>query len=170
MTIELLDELAHEGVLAGYELVERTIEDQMALSEHEECRLQVGCAFGQWHEAIFGGLETMAAHGECILQTMGDEHGRRVIDVALFDDQFNDGGGGDGVETAGGGIVKKQLGVVDECACDGDAAPHATGEASGIKAEALLEPYESQRLAHAHVDFIVGDSFLNELVGEVVRQ
>ena len=57
---------------------------------------------------------------------------------------------------------------MDERAGNGDAAPHAAGEASGIKAEGLLESHEAKRLAHADIDFFVGNFFLDQLVGNVV--
>ena len=106
---DLLDELANEGVLAGDEFVERTIEDQTSFGEHQERGVGIGLTLGQRNHAVFRGLEAMSAHRECILQPMGDEHGWGVVDIALLHDELDDGGGGDGVEAAGRRIVEQQI-------------------------------------------------------------
>jgi hypothetical protein len=47
-----------------------------------------------------------------------------VGDVSLLHDELNDGGRGDGVEAAGGGVIENQIGLGDDGAGDGDAASH----------------------------------------------
>ena len=39
---------------------------------------------------------------------------------------------------------------------------------AGKETEGLFEPDEAQGLAHAHIDFVVGNFFLNQLIGDVV--
>ena len=91
-----------------------------------------------------------------------------MVDVALLDDELNDGGGGDGVEAAGGRVVEQQIGMIDEGAGDGDAALHASGEAGGKEGEGLLEADEGEGFVDAGVDFVVGDEFLNQLIADIV--
>jgi hypothetical protein len=91
-----------------------------------------------------------------------------VVDVALLDDQFDDGGGGEGVEAAGGRVVEQQLGLADEGAGDGHAAAHSAGEAGREEVEGLLQLDKAQGIADAAVDFVVGNPLLNQLVGHVV--
>ena len=119
-------------------------------------------------QSVFGSRSRWVQSSEGVLKAMRDQQGRGAVDVALLDDEFDDGGGGDGVEAAGGRVVEQQLGLVDEGAGDGDAPPHAAGEAGRKKGKGLFEADESERLADAGVDFVVGDAFLDQLVGDVV--
>jgi len=57
---------------------------------------------------------------------------------------------------------------VDEGAGDGDATPHAAGEAARIQVERLVELDKFESLVDAGVDLIVGHALLDELVGNVV--
>ena len=45
---------------------------------------------------------------------------------------------------------------------------HAAGEAWRVKTECFGETYKGERLAHAAIDFVVGDSFLDQLEGDIV--
>ena len=89
--------------------------------------------------AVFG-VEAVGAEGEGVLQAMGDEQGGGAVDVALLDDELDDGGGGDGVQAAGGRVVEDQLGLVDEGAGDGHAALHAAGKARRIEWKVSSRP------------------------------
>src|ERR1700688_1382513 len=81
---KLLQELAHEWVLAGDQVMQGTIEDEAAFCEHQEGRGWISLAFGQWHHAVFGRIEVMCAHGEWVLETMRYEDRRSPVKIALF--------------------------------------------------------------------------------------
>ena len=73
------------------------VEDDLSLVEDEEAGTVVDAMVGDgFHGAS---LLVIAIHGEDegVLQTVGDEQRSGVGDVALFEDEFDDGGGGDGV-------------------------------------------------------------------------
>jgi hypothetical protein len=142
-------------------IVEGAVEDQAAFFEHEEGGVGVGpglwadelgdhVAFKRGRSSPFGrDIEAVGAEGESVLQAVGDEDGRGAVDVALLHDQLDDGGGGDGVEAAGGRVVEHELGLMDEGAGDGDATPHAAGEAAGKEREGLVELDKFERLVDA---------------------
>ena len=164
----LLQKLTDEAVLTLEKLVEGAIEDEAAFFEHEEGGIGVGVAGGERDHATPFGVVAVIAEGEGVLQAMGDEQGGSCMNVALLDDELDDGGGGDGIEAAGGRVVEDQLGFVDEGAGDGHAPPHAAGKAGRIKVEGFFEADEAERLADAAVDLLVGHALLNQLVGDIV--
>jgi len=123
----LFEEFFDEGVLGADQFADGAVEDQPTLFQHQECRVGVGLAFGEGDHVAEGGVEVVAAEGEGVLEAVGYEQGGYAEEVALLHDQLNDGGGGDGIEAAGGRVVEDELGLVDEGAGDGDAALHAAG-------------------------------------------
>src|ERR1700735_5178358 len=110
----------------------------------------------------------MRGEGEGILQAVRYQDGRRMVDIALLDDELDDGGGRDGVEAAGGRVVEDQLGLADEGAGDGHATPHSAGKAVGEKIEGLVELDKCKRLVDAAVTLVLGHALLNQLVGDIV--
>ena len=120
--------------------------------------------------SIFAGLlvEAVSGEEEGVLQAMGDQQRRGMGDVALLDDEFDDGGGGDGVEAAGGGVVEDQVGLGDDGAGDGDAAPHASGEFGRELLDGVFELDELERFDHAVVSLFFRDAIFVEAVGDVV--
>jgi len=57
---------------------------------------------------------------------------------------------------------------VDEGAGNGYAAAHSTGKAGGIEGEGVVELDEAQSFMDAGVDFVVRDSFGDQLVADIV--
>src|SRR5215831_4767780 len=57
---------------------------------------------------------------------------------------------------------------MDERAGNGHAAPHASGEASGIEAEGLLKPDKTEGLAYPNVDFFIRNFLLDQQIGDVI--
>ena len=58
--------------------------------------------------------------------------------------------------------------MADEGAGDGDATPHAAGEAGGKERDGFLKADKAERLVDAAVDFFIGNAFLDELVGDII--
>ena len=83
------------------EVVEGAVEDEAAFFKHEEGGVGVGLAFWEGYHAALVGVEAVCAEGEGVLEAVGDEQGWGLVDVSLLDDEFDDGGAGDRVETAG---------------------------------------------------------------------
>lgn len=80
----------------------RAVEHDAAFVQDEEGGVGLGFTFGKGFDALaLVGIAVRGEH-ECILQAVGYEQGRGVICVALLEDELDDGGGGDGVEAAGG--------------------------------------------------------------------
>src|SRR5258708_28529282 len=113
-TARLFQKLANKGVLAGNEIVKRTIKDQASFGEHEERCGGMGLTLRKRDHAALIGVEYVGTHGECVLKTMRYQQRGGVVDVALFDDEFDNGGGGNGVQASGGRVVENQIGIVDE--------------------------------------------------------
>lgn len=144
------------------------VEDYFAFVEDEEFRAVVDAVVGDLFD--FFGLLVEAAAGEevCVLNAMGDDERGGLGDVALFDDEVDDGGGGDGIEAAGGGVVEDEVGIGDDGAGDGDAATHSAGEFGGELLDCVFERYELERFDDAAVDLLFGDVIFVEAVGDVV--
>ena len=49
----LLQKLAYEGILAMDQFMQGAVEDQAAFREHQESRIGVGFALGQWDHVSF---------------------------------------------------------------------------------------------------------------------
>src|ERR1035441_3486484 len=58
--------------------------------------------------------------------------------------------------------------MANESAGDGHAALHAAGEAGWKKRKCLFEAHKGQGFPNADIDFVVGNEFLNKLVGDIV--
>ena len=88
--------------------------------------------------------------------------------IALLDDELNDGGRGDRIETAGGRIVEHQLRVVDEERVRWPRV--ASYRLKGLQEtyESLFQADKSERLVDAAVDLFVGHCLLDQLIGDVV--
>ena len=144
------------------------VEDDLPLVENEEFGAVVDAAVGDGFH--FSGLLVESAHGkdEGVLEAMGDEERSGVRDVALFDDELDDGGGGDGIETAGGGVVEDEVGMGDDGAGDGDAASHASGEFGGVFGDGVGEFDEVEDLFDAGVGFGLRDTVFVKAVRNVV--
>ena len=84
------------------ELVGSAVEDNPAFIENQEFGAVVDAVV--WDRFDFACLliEAVPGEEEGILQTVGDHQRRGVGDVALLDDEFNDGGRGDWIEATGG--------------------------------------------------------------------
>ena len=93
--------------------------------QHEEGGAFVYSAIGQLFHLVGFLVEAVRGQHEGVLQAVRNEQGAGAGDVALLDDELDDGGGGDGVKAAGGRVVEHQLRVADDGARDGDAAAHA---------------------------------------------
>src|ERR1017187_9596882 len=147
------------------------VEPDAAVVEHEELHAWVDAVvravLGDRNHA-FGGVVAVGGEGEGVLQAMGDEQRCGVGDVALLHDQLDDGGGGDGIEAAGGGVVEDEVGVRDDGTGDGDAAAHASGDLRRELCDCLLQLDELERLDDAAVGVIFGNMLFVEAVGDVV--
>ena len=150
------------------EFVKRTIEDQAALAEHEKGGIGIGLSCGERNHAILFRIEAMVAKGEGVLKAVGNQESRGRMDVSLLDDEFDDGGRGDGIEAAGRRVVEDQLRAMDEGARDGHAPLHAARKAGGIKAEGFFQTDKAERLADPAVGLFVGHMLLNQLIGDIV--
>src|ERR1700743_2551075 len=99
---------------------------------------------------------------------MCNQQGTGAIDVALFDDQLNVGGGGKGVETAGGGIIEQQVWPIDNRAGNGNAPTHASGKLGGEFVECVFELDEAQSLDDTLVYFFFRQVLFHKPVSGVV--
>src|SRR5215470_18208086 len=91
-----------------------------------------------------------------------------AIDIALLDDQLDDGGGGDGVESTGGRVVEKQVRPGYNGACDSDAAAHASGKLGRESVERVFKFDEAECLDDALLDLLVWQVFFHQAVADVV--
>ena len=87
-------------------------------------------------------------HDEGVLQAMRDHQGTGLIHVALFHDQFHDGGRGHGIQPAGGRIVEQRFGLGDDGAGNRHPAAHAARKFRGKHVHGVFQFHESQRFAH----------------------
>src|SRR3569833_3070551 len=110
----------------------------------------------------------MTAHRESVLQPVGNQHRRCAIYIALLYDELDDGCGCHRIEAAGWRVIEQKLWSVDQRARNRHTPFHAARKAPRIEAERLLKPNESERLANAHIDLIIREFFLDQLVSHVV--
>ena len=163
--------LLQPGVVGADEFFGGAVEDDFALVEDEEAgagvdAVVIGAVDGD-HVLGFR-VEAVGGEGEGVLEAVGDEQAGGVGDVALLDDELDDGGGGDGVEAAGGGVVEDEIGAGDDGAGDGGAAPHAAGELGGELGLRVVEGGELEGLEGTFVGFFRGDVIGVEAIGDVV--
>ena len=148
------------------------VEDYVALVEDEELYAGVdalfGAVFGDGLHAACRGVVAVGGHDEGVLEAVGDDERGGVLDVALLHDELDDGGGGDGVEAAGGGVVEDEVGAGDDGAGDGDAAAHASGELGGVLGDGGFEFDEFEGFDYAAVGLFGGDVLFVEAIGYVV--
>lgn len=116
------------GVFGVDQFLGGASEDDGALIEDEEAGAVVNGAVRDELHLIGFDVEVMGSEGEGVLQAVGDEERGGVGDVALLDDEFNNGGRGDRVQAAGGRVVEDKVRAGDDGTGDGDAASHASGE------------------------------------------
>jgi len=116
------------GVGGVDELFGCAVEDNLSLVEDEKLCAVVDAVV--WDGLDLAGLlvEAVGGQQEGVLEAMRDDKRCGVACVALFDEQLDDGGRSDGVEAAGGRIVKDKVRIGDDGAGDGDAAAHTSGE------------------------------------------
>ena len=164
----LFEKLANKLVLGMDKILERPVEDQAAFLEHEEGGVGIELAFRKRHHATRLGIEAVVAKSKGVLQAMGDEQRRSGVDIALLDDELNDGSRGDGIQPTGRRIVEDELGIVNEGASDGHAPPHTAGKAGRKETEGLFQTDEIERLVNPGIDFFVGHPLLDELVTDVI--
>ena len=60
-----------------------------------------GAGFERLHVVLVA-IEAMGGHHPGVLQAVRHHQGAGLVDVALFEQQFDDGGGGDGIKAGGG--------------------------------------------------------------------
>lgn len=100
--MDLLEVLSDEGVVGVDEVVGVAVEDDMAVVENEECGVGVGFAFGERLDAFAVVRIAVRGEHEGVLQAVRDQERGGVGGIALLDDEFDDGGGGDGIEATCG--------------------------------------------------------------------
>lgn len=156
------------GVGGVDELFGGAVEDDFSLVEDEELCAVVDAVVGDLFD--FAGLfvETAAGEEVGVLDAVGNDERGGLGDVALLDDEVDDGGGGDGVEAAGGGVVEDEVGIGDDGAGDGDATAHSSGELRGKFFDGVFELDEAEGLDDAGVSFFFGEFVFVEAVGDVV--
>ena len=74
------------------ELAGGAVEDDLALVEDKEFRVGVEVAVGDFFHLVGGGVPAVRGQGEGVLQAVRDEQRSGAGDVALLDDQLDDGG------------------------------------------------------------------------------
>ena len=123
----------------------------------------------EWAHLVFAAVEIVAGHGKGILEPVGHQQGTAVVDVALLYQEFDNGGGGDRIEAARGGIVEQDFGLVDHGAGNGHPPAHAARELSGGHIHGVFQFHEAESLAHAapNLAFPQG-AFFQQPVGYVV--
>ena len=160
--------LLEPWVVGVDEVVGGAFEMDFALVEDEKAGAVVDATVGDGLHFVRGVVPAVGGEGEGVLEAVGDEKCGGVGDVALLDDKLDDGGGGDGVQTAGGGVVEDEVGFGDDGAGDGDAAAHATGELGGELGSGVGEKDEVEDFFNALMGVVGGDAFFVEAVGDVV--
>jgi len=156
------------GVVGVDEFFGGAVEDDFAFVEDQEFGAVVDAVVGDLLDLFSLRIEAAAGEEVGVLNAMGDDERGGLGDVALFDDEVDDGGGGDGVEAAGGGVVKDEVGIGDDGAGDGDAAAHSSGEFGGELFDGVFEGDELERFDDAAVDLLLGDVIFVKAVGDVV--
>jgi hypothetical protein len=156
------------GVGGLDQLVGSAVEDDLAFIQDEKFRAVVDSAIRDWFDLSGLLIETVSGQEEGVLQAMRDYQRRCVADVALFDDEIDDGGRCDGIESTGGGVVKDEVRLGDDGAGDGDAASHSAGELGRKLRDRLLEFNESEGLDDSLVCLFFGDVLFVEAIGHVV--
>ncbi len=96
-------------------------------------------------------VETVSCEEVGVLQTVGDDQRRGVGDIALLDDEVDDGGRGDRVEAACGRVIKNQVGLCNDGTGDRDATAHSPGEFRGKLCESVFKLNEAQ--GHQEPDY-----------------
>jgi hypothetical protein len=150
------------------ELERGAVEDDVGVVEDEEAGGGVDLVVGEALDLASVGVEAVHGEGEGVLEAVGDEERGSVGCIALLDDEVDDGGGGDGIEAAGGGVVQDEVGLGDDGAGDGDAATHAAGELGWELVDGLGELDELEDLFGAGASFGLGDVLFFQAVGDVV--
>ena len=102
----------------------------------------------QRHDVVGFLVKLVGGHGEGILQAMRYHERAGVVNIPLFHDQFDDGIRGHRIETARGRIVEQKLRLRNQGACDGHAAPHASGKLRRRKIKRVFQFHKAQGLAN----------------------
>jgi len=156
-------------ILRFHQLIGRPFEIDFSGAQDEKTGGSDARSFGGGIAANFFGLriEMEIGEGEAVLEAMGGEQGGDAVDVAQAEDEADDGLRGDGVQAGGGGIVEHDGRAGNECAGDGDAAAHATGEFGGKEFGGVGEFNEAEDFLNAGLDFVFICTVFEKAVGDI---